>query len=265
MPARPRRQILYAGRPTDVVASGLTDSFVRELYDASGAARWDVAFEAFAARLNASVAARISSAAPSRRDAESFARALHTADLALACGCAAGNDAAWEHFVREFRPAIYAAARAVTRSDAARELADSLYGQLFGVDARGQGRRSLFDYYHGRARLSTWLRSVLVQRHIDALRQAKRTVPLDESVPEPVAPIPEDPDAEANLALEGRALDAAIAALEPRDRLRLRLYYGEGLTLAKVGRALGEHEATVSRNLDRIRRTIREQLLGVRS
>jgi RNA polymerase sigma-70 factor (ECF subfamily) len=248
-----------------VVGSGLTDSLVRELYDASGAARWNIAFETFAARLNASVAARFSPGALPAREAESFARSLHTADLALACGCAAGDEAAWEHFVREYRPAIYAAARAVTRSDAARELADSLYGQLFGVDARGQQRRSLFDYYHGRARLSTWLRSVLVQRHIDALRQAKRTVPLDDSVPEPAAPIPDDPDAEANLGQEQRALDAAIAALEPRDRLRLRLYYGEALTLAKVGRALGEHEATVSRNLDRIRKAIREQLLGVRS
>ena len=245
--------------------SGLPASLVRELYDASGAARWNVAFETFAARLNASVTSRFSPGAPSAREAESFARSLHTIDLALACGCAAGDEAAWEHFVREYRPAIYAAARAVTRSDAARELADSLYGQLFGVDARGQQRRSLFDYYHGRARLSTWLRSVLVQRHIDALRQAKRTVPLDESVPEPAAPIPEDPGGEANLALEQKALDAAIAALEPRDRLRLRLYYGEGLTLAKVGRALGEHEATVSRNLDRIRKTIREGLFGVRS
>jgi RNA polymerase sigma factor (sigma-70 family) len=248
-----------------VVGSGLTDSLVRELYDASGAARWDVAFETFAARLNASVEARFSSGASSRRDAESFARSLHTIDLALACACAAANEAAWEHFVKEYRPAIYAAARAVTRSDAARELADSLYGQLFGVDARGQQRRSLFDYYHGRARLSTWLRSVLVQRHVDALRQAKRTVPLDESVPEPTSPVPEDPDEEANSALMQRQLDGAIEALDPRDRLRLRLYYGEGLTLAKVGRALGEHEATVSRNLDRIRKTIREQLLGVRS
>jgi RNA polymerase sigma factor (sigma-70 family) len=84
-------------------------------------------------------------------------------------------------------------------------------------------------------------------------------------VPEPASPVPEDPDAEANSALMQRQLDGAIEALDPRDRLRLRLYYGEGLTLAKVGRALGEHEATVSRNLDRIRKTIREQLLGVRS
>ena len=42
-----------------------------------------------------------------------------------------------------------------------RELADSLYADLFGLDTRDGERRSLFRYYHGRAKLTTWLRSVL--------------------------------------------------------------------------------------------------------
>ena len=41
------------------------------------------------------------------------------------------------------------------------------------------------------------------------------------------------------------ALDEAIAALESKDKLRLRLYYGQQLTLAQIGRLTGEHEATV--------------------
>ena len=41
--------------------------------------------------------------------------------------------------------------------------------------------------------------------------------------------------------------------LDPRDRLRLRLYYGEDLTLARIGKVLGEHEATVSRKLEKTR------------
>jgi len=53
------------------------------------------------------------------------------------------------------------------------------------------------------------------------------------------------------------ALAAAIAALPPRDRLRLGLYYREELTLAAIGRLLKEHEATVSRQLARTRQTIR--------
>jgi hypothetical protein len=52
----------------------------------------------------------------------------------------------------------------------------------------------------------------------------------------------------------------AIAALAPRDRLRLRYYYSQDLTLAQIGTLLREHEATVSRNLARTRRALREHV-----
>jgi hypothetical protein len=55
-------------------------------------------------------------------------------------------------------------------------------------------------------------------------------------------------------------LASAVAALAPRDRLRLRCYYAQDLTLAQIGRLLGEHEATVSRHLGRARRVIRERV-----
>jgi DNA-binding transcriptional regulator LsrR (DeoR family) len=54
------------------------------------------------------------------------------------------------------------------------------------------------------------------------------------------------------------ALTAAVAALAPRDRLRLSCYHSDGLTMAAIGRMLKEHEATVSRHLSRTRREIRE-------
>jgi hypothetical protein len=57
-----------------------------------------------------------------------------------------------------------------------------------------------------------------------------------------------------------RAVAAAVTRLAPRDRLRLGYYYAEDLTLAQIGRALKEHEATVSRNLARARRDIRRDV-----
>jgi hypothetical protein len=39
----------------------------------------------------------------------------------------------------------------------------------------------------------------------------------------------------------------AVAGLAARDRLRLRCYYAQQLTLKETGRLLGEHEATCSR------------------
>ena len=75
-----------------------------------------------------------------------------------------------------------------------------------------------------------------------------------------VSPSEPDPERHRYLVLIERALTAAIAALSARDRLRLASYYAQNLTLAQVGRLLGEHEATVSRQLARARREIRQHV-----
>ena len=70
----------------------------------------------------------------------------------------------------EYRPVLYRAADALDRSGGAREVADSLYAELYGIkDAPGE-RRSLFHYFQGRSSLATWLRAVLAQRYVDRLR-----------------------------------------------------------------------------------------------
>ena len=51
-----------------------------------------------------------------------------------------------------------------------------------------------------------------------------------------------------------------MAGLDARDRLRLACYYAQELTLAETGRILGEHEATSSRQLARVRRVIRDRV-----
>jgi hypothetical protein len=56
------------------------------------------------------------------------------------------------------------------------------------------------------------------------------------------------------------ALTRAIANLPARDRLRLACYYAQDLTLAQTARLLGEHEATSSRQLNRTRHAIREDV-----
>ncbi len=130
-----------------------------------------------------SAASTIASPAPAT-DAEAavYLESLHADDLALACACIDGHDGAWEHFIRELRPQLYHAARTIAGDDG-RELADSLYGELFGLPGKDGVRRSLLAHYHGRSRLITWLRSVLVQRHIDRVRVTRRLEPLDEEDP----------------------------------------------------------------------------------
>jgi len=81
-------------------------STLARLYEQSRAGRWSVPKEALEAALDASLAHAFAGRAASAADAERYRASLHLEDLALACACAAGQDAAWEHFVREYRPAL---------------------------------------------------------------------------------------------------------------------------------------------------------------
>ncbi len=240
---------------------GLDDRTVRRLHSAANAGAWGVSAPAFREALAASVEKAFADRAPAAHDVERYLSALHLSDLALACACIAGNDAAWEHVIREYRPILYRAADAMDPTGRARELADALYADLFGTTGEDGRRRSLLRYFHGRSSLSTWLRSVLAQRHVDALRSARRFDPLPDDVePSPPGAPAADPDRERYQSLVQRALEAAIARLEPRDRLRLSCYYAQQLTLAETGRLLHEHEATVSRQLTRTRKALHQRV-----
>jgi len=239
------------------------------LYAQSQSGRWGLSREGFSAALERSAKKRCAFENVTFHQLEEFLSALHLEDLALACACAEGCEGAWEHFFATYRPYLRAAAAAILRCNSssaeACELADSLFADLYGLaDSKGNAR-SLFRYFHGRSSLKTWLRAVLAQRHIDAIRAGRRFEELgedDAQDPRQLAPSgpqlhPDDPHRERYLALFGRALSEALAQLEPPERERLRLYYNEEKTLAEIGRLLGEHESSVSRHLDRVRRDLR--------
>jgi len=175
-------------------------------------------------------------------------------DLALARACAAGQSAAWEQFVSEYRPVLYRAADAIDQSGAAREIADAIYGELFS--------KNLFKYFHGRSSLATWLRALVAQRYVDRYRASRRLEPLPEDDEPAAIRARQEPPAERArfLTIMQAVLTAAIAALEPRDRLLLRCYYAQGMTLAQISRVTHEHEATVSRQLARTRKHLRADL-----
>jgi RNA polymerase sigma-70 factor len=247
---------------------------VEGLHAEAGCERWQVSCECFAEALHRSVEKRFRGLRTSAAEVEAYLKALHLEDLALACACSAGLETAWEFFVSQYRPQLRAAARAILRAAGARdetraeELADSLYADLYGIGPTGSVRsKSLFEYFHGRSKLSTWLRSVLAQRHVDTLRTGQRAVSLDaedDASPrkfEPrTDPAPSDPERARYLARLDAALTEALAGLAPRDRMLLAFYYLDQLTLAEIGRTLGEHESTVSRQLERTRRLLRERV-----
>jgi RNA polymerase sigma-70 factor (ECF subfamily) len=241
--------------PWSLAAATVDDLFLK-----SGAERWGLSREEFADTVNASVRHAFAGGEPSSRERDRYVAGLHVADMALAAACALGRETAWDHFVLEHRPVLYRAADSLDSSGGARELADSIYADLYGMRDGDPARRPLFRYFHGRSSLKTWLRAVLAQRHVDAIRARRRVEPLpDDDAASPAARSqPADPDRDRLVPLLENALRTAIDQLEPKDRLRVRSYYASQLTLAQIGRLTGEHEATVSRQLSRTRRHLKE-------
>jgi RNA polymerase sigma factor (sigma-70 family) len=117
---------------------------------------------------------------------------------------------------------------------------------------------------------------VLAQRHIDTIRASRRFTDLEGADGHAVLPAAQlatprrisragtepsrDPHRTELVVLFHRALEVALALLDARDTERLRLYYAAEHTLAEIGRKLGEHESSVSRNLERTRRELRQQV-----
>jgi RNA polymerase sigma-70 factor (ECF subfamily) len=242
------------------------------LFEETQAERWGLSREIFAATVERSARKRFPGA-PSKLELENYLASLHAEDLALACACAEGIPAAWEEFVPNYRGYLRASAAAILRCPAnapeAVDLADSLFAELHGLADGKRGEHSLFRYFHGRSSLKTWLRAVLAQRHVDAIRAAKRFEPLEHG-PDGEAKLPKptgdglqpllDPQRGRYLEIFRGALEAALQKLDARDLERLRLYYAQEQTLAEIGRKLGEHESSVSRNLERVRRVLRSQV-----
>jgi len=242
--------------------------------------RWGLSQNAFAESLRRSAAKRFGGLQqPKPREVEAYLRSLHLEDLAFACACGEGIEEAWEFFIFHFREDLRQAARAMLRSSgraddaSAEDLADSLHAELYGVRSSvGGKRKSLFEYFHGRSKLSTWLRAVLAQKQVDLVRTSGRTVSLESEMEGDVLgeiagrsqPVPGgrtlDPNRERYLGRVEKALFAALAALAPRERIILACYYVDRLTLAEIGGMLSEHESTVSRQLERIRRALRESV-----
>ena len=244
-----------------VSPTALTGARITALFERSKGEAWGLSRARFEGSIRESVAQAFKDREPDQEQVARYLDALHVEDLALAVACAEGSAPAWDHFLATHRASLLRAADAIDPSGGAHELADSLFADLFGLSERDGARQSLLRYFHGRSRLSTWLRAVLAQRYVDRLRAARRTEPIaaDDSPAAPAAPERTvDPRRARYVELLGLALTAAVAALPPRDRLRLTCYYADDRTLAAIGRMLKEHEATVSRHLTRTRRELRE-------
>jgi RNA polymerase sigma-70 factor (ECF subfamily) len=232
------------------------------LYHQSGAEKVSLTREAFATILR-EIAAKYLPADAGALEREELFLSLRLEDLALARACAAGHEAAWEKFLLRFRQKFYDIAAGIADYSGSRELADSLYADLYGTQTREGQRVCKLASYTGRGSLEGWLRTVMAQEHINRFRRERRLVSLEEksedgaqfAAPDPEPAVAVDPRVEA-------AVDEALAALPAEERLMLAAYYLDGQTLAQVARTLDVHESTISRRLEKVVKSLRKKIIG---
>ena len=234
-----------------------------DLYEKSRGEPLGLSREQFAAILK-EIGAKYLPAGAAEREAASLYASLRVEELALARACAAGGERAWEIFLLRYREKLYDIAGYIAKEEsAARELADSLYADLYGTTTRDGQRVSKLASYTGRGSLEGWLRTVMAQEYVNRDRRQRRLVSLDEESEEGAQFAAADPaPAVAVDARVEQATDEALAALSVEDRFVLASYYLDGRTLAEIARALGVHESTISRKLDKVARTLRKQIVA---
>jgi RNA polymerase sigma-70 factor (ECF subfamily) len=237
------------------------NAFVAELHGSCSAVKYGVSEDDLSGIL-AEVVNKYA-AGSTITQARDFCRTLRVEDLVLARACAAGSERAWETFIVRFREKLYDTGLQIAReSSAARELADSMYADLYGTVNREGKRISKLSSYTGRGSLEGWLRTVMAQEHINRYRKQKRLVSLEEEGEEG-AQFPA-PEKEAPVPLDARlttATDEALKELSAEDRFVLAAYYLDDRTLAEIARMLSVHESTISRKVDKLAKSLRKQIL----
>lgn len=248
------------GRVRPEALAGLHSLFA-ELFQRSGGARYGVSLAAFSQFLM-EVLEKYLGADTGPEAARELLSTVRVEELALARACAAGNEAAWTEFLTRYREKLYDAARGIARDDSiGRELADSLYADLYGTGTRDGERVSKLNSYLGRGSLEGWLRTVLAQAYVDRYRRQRRLTSLEEKEDAGVQfAAPEaEPVATADPRLE-QATSEALKALSAEDRLVLAAYFLDGRTLAEIARLLRVHESTISRRVEKITASLRKQI-----
>jgi RNA polymerase sigma-70 factor (ECF subfamily) len=231
-----------------------------ELFQKSG--DFGLSREQFGAILNEIATKYLPTDASPRETAELFA-SLRVEELALARACAAGQERAWEVFMARYRDKLYDIAGYIARENsAARELADSLYADLYGTTTREGQRVSKLSSYTGRGSLEGWLRTVMAQEFVNRYRRQRRLVSLDEENEDGAQFAAADP--EPTVAVDPRvetATDEVLSSLPPEERFILASYYLDGRKLAEIAGILAVHESTISRKLDKLAKSLRKQIL----
>jgi RNA polymerase sigma-70 factor (ECF subfamily) len=195
------------------------------------------------------------------------AEQLYLGDLYLACGCAAGHEAALRVFEDLYLPEIDAVLRRRGHeADRIDEVKQQIRQKLFVPGPDGQAGK--IEEYSGRGELKAWLRTVAVRTALNHARRERRPTggPGDD-------PLLELIDGSGPSALSGPEVDflkaqyrhefrlafkEALASLEPRERLILRQHTLDGLSADEIGALYGVHRVSAFRWLSQTRGRLKQ-------
>jgi RNA polymerase sigma-70 factor, ECF subfamily len=187
-------------------------------------------------------------------------RQLKVADLFLACAAAHGRPGAEVAFERSLLSRVGHFVSSIDTSPAfVADVTQALRIKLL-VGSDGQGKLS---QYSGRGALDSWVCAVAIRAAIDLRRASGREASDNERALDVLAAT-DDPELELlRQRYDGQfraALEAALTALEARDRTLLRLYFIEQLPAAQIGKLYRVHETTILRRISRVRESVFDQV-----
>jgi RNA polymerase sigma-70 factor (ECF subfamily) len=197
------------------------------------------------------IAARLVADAPARS-----LEAMHTDDLYLTCGCAAGDPVALAGFEAHCGSVI---ARAIATTgatgDERADLGQVVRQRLLVAPATGGPPR--VATYSARGSLRAWVRVVATREAARMLPRSRRDLASGDD--ELAGLIASDDDPEVGYlkrlyrAEFKRAFHAAVEALDDRERLLLRQHTLDGLGIDQLATLHGVHRATAARWIEAAR------------
>lgn len=193
-----------------------------------------------------------------------FARRLNLEDLYLATACAAGSDSGWTRFAELHRKTLRDLYQYTSRGmEAPADLADQTLIDMFLPDRSGQSRIASYD---GRSSLTTWLRVIVVNRTINEKQLACnriRRVEADTEIPDPSSAEGIETALRSNRYGQAVAesIESACSELCDQDRLIILWRFEQGMQLGHIAKLLGVHQSTVTRQLERMLRRFRADVV----
>lgn len=175
----------------------------------------------------------------------------------LIARCQAGDDLAWEAFVRRFQGRVYAIACSYHADrDEARDLAQDVFVRLYEVRGRWPDASAFV----------AWLCQITRNRAIDLQRRRRVRQPLaaasvDETF-EAADPGPK-PDAVFERRAAGRLVRAALGRLSALSREIVMLRDIQELSVQEVARLLGVPVGTVKSRASRARVELAEEVIAL--